>query len=73
MDRLENSVKYYHSIYGRLDVKWGDIQRLKRGDTDLPLSRGRDILRAISSQKQNGPRKAIAGDCFSQIGERTHR
>ena len=69
MDRLENSVKYYHSIYGRLDVKWGDIQRLKRGDTDLPLSGGPDIFRAIYSQKQNGQRKAIAGDCFYQIVE----
>ena len=34
-----------------------------------PLSGGPDIFRAIYSQKQNGQRKAIAGDCFYQIVE----
>jgi penicillin amidase/acyl-homoserine-lactone acylase len=69
MDRLEESVNHYQSIYGRLDIKWGDIQRLKRGDTDLPLSGGPDVLRAIYSRVENGSRLAMAGDCFYQIVE----
>lgn len=69
MERLEKSVENHKSTFGRIDIKWGDIQRLKRGDTDLPLSGGPDILRAIYSQEWNGQRKATAGDCFYQIVE----
>ena len=69
MDRLEKSIEYYRSVYGKINVKWGKIQRLKRGDIDLPLSGGPDIFRAIYSRKQNGQRKATAGDCFYQIVE----
>jgi len=69
MDRLEKSIEYYRSVYGKINIKWGEIQRLKRGDIDLPLSGGPDIFRAIYSRKQNGQRKATAGDCFFQIVE----
>lgn len=69
MDRLEKSIEYYRSVYGKINIKWGEIQRLKRGDIDLPLSGGPDIFRAIYSRKQNGQHKATAGDCFYQIVE----
>ena len=42
---------------------------MKRGDTNLPLSGGPDVLRAIYSRSENGEHLATAGDCFFQIVE----
>ena len=69
MSRLESAVKWSIKYYGTLDVKWGDILRLKRGKTDLPLSGGPDIVRAIYSKKQDDIKIATAGDCYFQIVE----
>ena len=51
MDRLKKAVSWLNENFGRLDVKWGDIQRLQRGKTDLSLSGGPDILRAVYSKE----------------------
>ena len=69
MDRLESAVEWSIKHYGTLNVKWGEILRLKRGQTDLPLSGGPDIVRAIYSKKENNNRIGIAGDCYFQIVE----
>ena len=52
MGRLESAVEWSIKHYGTLNVKWGEILRLKRGQTDLPLSGGPDIVRAIYSKKE---------------------
>ncbi len=69
MVRLEKTVKETKDRFGKLSVKWGDIHRLRRGDTDLALSGGPDILRAIYSREKDGVRVGTAGDCFFQIVE----
>ena len=69
MGRLESAVAWSMKHYGTLNVKWGEILRLKRGQTDLPLSGGPDVLRAIYSKKEGDNRIAIAGDCYFQIVE----
>ncbi len=33
--------------HGRIDPRWGDVNRLRRGDLDLPLDGGPDIVRAV--------------------------
>ncbi|MFN7950583.1 MAG: acylase [bacterium] len=33
--------------HGRIDPPWGDVNRLRRGDLDLPLDGGPDVVRAI--------------------------
>jgi penicillin amidase/acyl-homoserine-lactone acylase len=48
----ENLRKYAPILkakHGRLDVPWGEFNRLNRGDKDLPLDGGPDTLRAIYS------------------------
>jgi len=52
--------------FGRLDPKWGDLARLKRGQTDLPLDGGPDTLRAIyvDGDISKGSIPAIAGDTY---------
>jgi len=69
MNRLENTVAQLKEKFGRIDVKWGDILRLRRGETDLPLSGGPDILRAVYSKEKNGLRLGTAGDCYFEIVE----
>ena len=69
MQRLKMSVNKTKDHFGKLDIKWGDIQRLKRGNKNLALSGGPDILRAIYTKGDKGQRKAIAGDCYFQIVE----
>jgi len=69
MNRLKDSITRTKNEFGKLDVKWGDIQRLDRGNTNLALSGGPDILRAIYSNNKGGYKKAVAGDCYFQIVE----
>ena len=69
MQRLMTSVNKTKDHFGKLDIKWGDIQRLKRGNKNLALSGGPDILRAIYTKGDKGQRKAVAGDCYFQIVE----
>ena len=69
MDRLIKSVQWSKKYYGDVEIKWGDILRLKRGKSDLGLSGGPDILRAIYSKKDGGKRIGTAGDCYFQIVE----
>ena len=45
--KLEDSINKLKTHFGRFDVPLGDVQRLVRGDVDLPLDGGPGILRAI--------------------------
>ncbi|PKI02798.1 penicillin acylase family protein [Glaciecola sp. 33A] len=53
----------YHGSY---TPPYGDVYRLKRGEKNLPMSGGPDILRAVYGQEmdQNGQIENIAGDGF---------
>jgi penicillin amidase/acyl-homoserine-lactone acylase len=62
----ENLVKHF----GRIDVEWGKVNRLVRGDKNLPLGGGPDTLRAIYGRPQeDGTLAGQAGDCFFQFVE----
>jgi acyl-homoserine lactone acylase PvdQ len=69
MARLEKGISETKEKFGKLNVKWGEILRLRRGDTDLALSGGPDILRAIYSKEKDGIRLGSAGDCYFEIVE----
>jgi penicillin amidase/acyl-homoserine-lactone acylase len=58
------------SEFGRLDPAWGEVNRLRRGNLDLPLSGGPDALRSIDVQPQldsNGISTAQGGDSLTFI------
>jgi acyl-homoserine-lactone acylase len=58
--------------HGRMDVEWGEVNRIKRGDVDLPVGGGPQILRAIyggSDLDENGTLTAVAGDTFIMMVE----
>ena len=70
LKRLRENIELLNQNFGRIDVTWGEINRLIHGDIDLPIAGGPDILRAIYSQPIDGGRlKGVAGDCFFQIVE----
>jgi len=54
--------------FGRVDVKWGDINRLIRGTVDLPIGGGPDILHATYGALQDDGRLKITdGDSYVML------
>lgn len=46
---LNHAVDHLMAKFGRIDVPWGDVNRIKRGQTNLAIDGGPDVLRAIYS------------------------
>ena len=59
--------------YGRLDPEWGEVNRMVRGDVDMPIGGGPDILRAVYGANHgldpDGRIRAVAGDTSIMIVE----
>ena len=74
-DKKEITKKLYETIYyldlkfGRIDVPLGKVIRLIRGENNLPLSGGPDLIRAIYFEKKGDTYQGIAGDCYYQAVE----
>jgi penicillin amidase/acyl-homoserine-lactone acylase len=47
---FRDAVKLLKKHFGRLDPTWGEVNRLRRGDLDLPLGGGPDTLRAVAGE-----------------------
>ena len=62
------TVDYLNEHFGQLDPTWGEVQRLQRGDVDVPLGGGPDILRAAYADRQeDGLLKANNGDGYIML------
>ncbi len=59
--------------FGRLDPEWGEVNRLQRGDVDIPLDGAPDVLRAIYADRDGvgkaGVMNAFAGDTHIMVAE----
>jgi len=68
---LESSVAYLQDNHGRIDPLWGDVNRLVRGDINMPIDGGPDILRAIYSfgLDEGEPAYATHGDTWMALVE----
>ena len=66
MDMLKQTAVELKERFGRIDPKWGEINRIQRGDVDLPLDGAPDVLRAIYADRdglsKDGVMNAFAGD-----------
>lgn len=59
----QTCLKELMTAFGRLDPLWSARNRLIRGDTNIALGGGPDVLRAIYGlAEENGQLKAVAGD-----------
>ena len=49
--------------FGRIDPEWGKVNRIRRGDLDLPIDGGPDVYRAVYGQEQaDGTLTGVGGD-----------
>lgn len=72
VEALQNAVDQLMASHGRLDVPWGEVNRLIRGQINLGVDGGPDTLRAIYGGDElddNGQLNAQGGDSYIQIVE----
>ena len=63
--RLESAANRLTETFGRLDVPWGEVNRLRRGRVDLPLGGGPDTLHAVLTRPaDDGRLVGWAGDSY---------
>lgn len=67
-DALRASAEDLMAHHGRLDPEWGEVNRHVRGEVDLPVDGGPDILRAIycgcQELNEDGQFVGVAGDTY---------
>jgi len=65
-EALQQAIAEFKEGFGRIDPEWGDVNRLQRGETDLPINGGPDILRAIYAldNPKEGAITAVGGDTY---------
>lgn len=65
---LDSFTEATHTLvqhFGRVDPKWGDVNRLMRGSVDMPIGGGPDILHATYGEMQDDGRLKInEGDSY---------
>ncbi len=68
---LSSAVDYLVRHYGMVDPPWASVNRLVRGELDLPVSGGPDVLRAIYSYgySEDETPKATHGDTWMALVE----
>lgn len=68
---LSWAVDYLNRNHGAIDPPWGEVNRLIRGEVDLPIDGGPDILRAIYSYglPEDEVPKATHGDTWMALVE----
>lgn len=73
MDALAETAIDLKERFGRLDPKWGEVNRIIRGDVNLPLDGAPDVLRAIYADRdgvsKDGVMNAFAGDTHIIIAD----
>jgi penicillin amidase/acyl-homoserine-lactone acylase len=70
-DAFRFAVNYLTTHYGRIDPEWGEVNRLVRGNINLPIDGAPDVLRAIypAEIRDDGKLHANAGDTWIALVE----
>ena len=67
---FREAVAFLVEHHGRVDVPLGEVQRLRRGDVDLPLGGGPDVLNAAHGYEDDaGHIVGVAGDSYVLVVE----
>ena len=65
---IEDAARRLKEHFGTLTVPWGEVNRLRRGEVDLPLAGAPDVLHAIYGEPDDDGRlRAVAGDSYVLI------
>ncbi|MEM7114151.1 MAG: acylase [Chloroflexota bacterium] len=62
----QQTVAHLIEHFGSVEVPWGEVNRLQRGDVDLPIGGAPDVLYAIYGERdeENGRLRGIAGESY---------
>ena len=70
VQRLTAAARLLQDRFGRIDVPWQDVLRLRRGKLDLALFGGPDLLRAVYGRPgKDGRIAGVAGDSYILLVE----
>ncbi|MCG8456462.1 MAG: penicillin acylase family protein, partial [Holophagales bacterium] len=62
---VRSTAAHLRQRFGGLELPWGQINRLRRGEVDLPLAGGPDLLHAIYGELDGDGRwRGVAGDSY---------
>ena len=65
LSAMKDTNAYLIKYFGTIDITLGDIQKLVRGDKELPIWGLPDVITAMSSRSyKDGKRKIIAGESY---------
>jgi acyl-homoserine-lactone acylase len=65
LDAVRAAMAYLKIHFGRLDPKWGELNRIRRGRLDLAIDGGPDVYRAVYGREESdGTLTAQGGDTF---------
>jgi penicillin amidase/acyl-homoserine-lactone acylase len=68
MDSLGQAVDSLIEHFGRVDVPWEEVNRLRRGDVELGLGGGPDVLHAVYGELQeDGRLRGFVGDSYVML------
>ncbi len=68
IDSLHAAVETLKEHFGRIDVPWGEVNRLRRGTVDLPLSGAPDTLHAVYGvPEEDGRLRGVQGDSYVML------
>ena len=63
-EALRSAVARIEERHGRLEVPWSEVNRLVRGDLDIGIGGGPDLLHAVYGDSIDGRFEGIAGDAY---------
>ena len=61
---LQEKASLLKDTFGRVDVPWRRVNRLVRGNVDVGMGGGPDVLHAVYGNWENGRLVGQAGDCY---------
>ena len=68
VEALNYAQGHLQQYFGKLEVPLGELQRHRRGEVDLPVGGGRDVLAALTTTNEpDGRMRPRAGDSFIQL------
>ncbi len=73
IEAYKQAVQILNETYGRLDPRWGEVNRIQRGGVDVEINGAPDVLRAIYADPktipENGAMNSLAGDTHIMVAE----